>query len=310
MSEQRINLQGAVDLAALAASRKAQEQRQAQLNATDGQPDSQQQNQPTSIIDVSMERFEEDVLKQSLVVPVVLIFGTARSDMSLQLTQTLEKLARDDQGSWVLGKIDVDSAAQLVTAFQIQAVPTVFAVIGGQPVPLFQGAIAEHKIREVIDAVLAQAKQLGLSGHTDTAEPTQEQPLDPRLEKAQQAMDDGEWNQAVVAYQELLSENPNDSIAKIGLLNVQLFARVDGVDFDQAISTTDQSIESQLLAADCEFMMNDWNGAFSRLINVIGSSSSGDRDVAKARLFELFDIAGPNDSAVLKARTALSNALF
>lgn len=313
MNEQRINLQGAVDLAALAATRKVQEQREAIVSQQkDDSSNGTPQESVQTVIDVTVETFESEVLQRSLVVPLLLVFWTDRSDQSVQLSATLEKLSREDQGLWMLGRVNVDTQQQLISAFQVQSVPVAFAVIGGQPVPLFQGVAPEHKLREVIDAVLAQAQQLGLPGRTTAPAESEidETPLDPRLERAQQAMDEGNWSDAVEAYQELLKENPQDSIARIGLLNVELFARVDGVDFDQAISTNDNSLDAQLLAADCEFILNDWNSAFARLISVVKAHSGADRDKARDRLLQLFDIAGPHDASVLQARTALSNALF
>ena len=163
---------------------------------------------------------------------------------------------------------------------------------------------------EVVDAVVAQGQQLGLPGNGEPQAQTEEAPLDPRLERAQQAIDDGNWDEAISAYQELLKENPKDVIASIGLLNAQLFARVDGVDFDQAISSAGDAVESQLLAADCEFMMNDWDASFNRLIEFIRFNSGAPRDLARERLLQLFEIAGPHDEAVIRGRSALTSALF
>jgi putative thioredoxin len=130
------------------------------------------------------------------------------------------------------------------------------------------------------------------------------------LAKAQNAIDEGNWDEAIAAYQELIEVNPSDSLARIGLLNVELFKRLDGVDFDATLANAPRSVEAQLLAADCEFMLNDWSSAFSRLILVVRDSSGADRDLAKVRLLELFEIAGPHDAAVVKARIDLTSALF
>ena len=307
VNEQRINLQGAVDLGALAASRKAQEQRQAQQEANSSATASVNK---ALIVDVTVANFEADVLQKSGAIPVVLVFTSPRSAASTQLTATFEKLVRDDNGLWVLAIVDVDATPEIAAPFQVQAVPTVFALVSGQPVPLFQGAPPEHKIREVLDAVITQAKQMGLSDLADAEVEKEEPPLDPKLEQAQQAIDEGDWQNAIASYEELLKENPRDSLARIGLLNVQLFARVDGVDFEQAINTSDQSVEAQLLAADCEFMSNEWEGAFNRLIECIVNNTGDVRNQVRDRLLELFDIVGPNDAAVIKGRTALANALF
>ena len=225
----------------------------------------------------------------------------------------LEQLALEYNGKFVLAKIDVDAEPQISAAFQVQSIPTVFVAIGGQVAPLFQGAQPYPQVKQVIDAVLEQAKQLGVSGNIagDQAEESEAPVIsDPRFDTAEMAIEQGDWDGAIAAYQLVLASTPNDAIAKIGLLNVQLLKRMDGVDFEQAMNTSATDIESQMKAADAQFLMNDFAGAFSRLIELVKVTSGKERDQVRDRLVELFDIAGPADPAVVRGRTALANALF
>lgn len=302
------NLQGAVDLGALAAAREAQS-KAAQVEAT-------KQANPIAaqvIIDVTTPEFENLVIKQSSTVPVVIDLWATWCGPCKQLSPVLEQLALEYNGKFVLAKIDVDAEPQISAAFQVQSIPTVFVAIGGQVAPLFQGAQPYPQVKQVIDAVLEQAKQLGVSGNVagDQVEESQTPTIsDPRFDAAEMALEQGDWDGAIAAYQLVLASTPNDAIAKIGLLNVQLLKRMDGVDFEVAMNTSSSDLEPQLTAADAQFLMNDFAGAFSRLIELVKTTSGKEREQVRDRLLELFEIAGPTDPAVVRGRTALANALF
>lgn len=113
-----------------------------------------------------------------------------------------------------------------------------------------------------------------------------------------------------MAYQQVLASTPNDPIAKIGLLNVQLLKRMDGIDLEGALKASSDDLDSQLVAADAQFLMNDFDGSFNRLIEIIKVNSGKERDLVRDRLIGLFEIAGPAEPAVVRGRTALANALF
>lgn len=308
VSQNSMNLQGAIDLGAVAAAREA-EAKAAQVQAT-------KESNPISeklIIDVTTADFEQLVIKQSANVPVVIDLWASWCGPCKQLSPVLEQLALEYNGKFVLAKIDVDAEPQISAAFQVQSIPTVFVAIGGQVAPLFQGAQPYPQVKQVIDAVLEQAKQLGVTGLVEgaTGEVAEAEAVsDPRFDAAESALEQGDWDGAIAAYQQVLAATPNDAIAKIGMLNVQLLKRTDGIDFEQAVNTSNTDIESQLKAADAQFMMNDFTGAFNRLIELVKNNQGKEREQVRDRLLELFDIAGPTDPAVIKARTDLANALF
>lgn len=254
-----------------------------------------------AIIDVTTEHFEQQVIVASQSVPVVIDLWADWCGPCKQLTPVLEKLAREYNGRFILAKVNVDLEQQIAAAFQVQSIPAVFVAMKGQVAPLFQGAVAEPQARQVIDAVLAEY---------EGASPAPEPMSDPRFDAAEQAIDAGDWSAAEAAYREVLKETSNDPIAKIGLLNVSLMARTDGKDLQAAIESATDSLDDQLLAADAEFMMNDIEGAFTRVISVIRDSQGEDRAQARTRLLEYFDILGPTDPRVINGRTQLANALF
>jgi putative thioredoxin len=135
-------------------------------------------------------------------------------------------------------------------------------------------------------------------------------PSDPRFDAAEAALESGDWNAAAAAYKEILSVTPGDAIAKIGLLNVNLLQRTDGRDLATDIENLKLETDSVLRAADATFMSGNFADAFELLIEHLRNVTGAERDQVRERVLELFEIAGPADPAVVKARIALTNALF
>jgi putative thioredoxin len=308
-----MNMQGAIDLGAIAAAREAAQKAKEVQVTKESNPLTEK-----VILDVTTANFETLVIKQSAAVPVVIDLWATWCGPCKQLSPILEQLALEYNGKFVLAKVDVDAEPQISAAFQVQSIPSVFVAIGGQVAPLFQAAQPLPQVKQIIDAVLEQAAKLGVAGNVsgndisgnEMPQMVTEPSSDPRFDAAESALELGDWDLAITAYQELLSATPNDAIAKIGLLNVQLLKRMDGVDFATAISTSNNAIDSQLIAADAQFLMNDLAGSFSRLIELIRTNTGKDRDIVRDRLVELFEIAGATNPAVISGRTALANALF
>jgi putative thioredoxin len=307
-----MNLQGAIDLGAVAAAREAQ--------AKAAQAAAQRAADPVAsnlIIDVTTASFEADVITQSMSVPVVVDLWATWCEPCKQLSPILEKLALEYDGRWILAKVDVDAEQQIAAAFQVQSIPTVYVVIGGQVAPMFQGAMPESQVRQVLEAVLAEAEKAGITGRVATSDQsdgeeiqTMQPPSDPRFDAAEAALELGDWSKAIDAYKEILSVTPGDAIAKIGLLNVNLLQRTDGRDLAQDIEKMTIETDAVLRAADATFLMGDFADAFALLIEHLKNVTGAQRDQTRERTLELFEIAGPTDPAVVKARIALTNALF
>jgi len=288
-----IPLRGAVDLSALAQQRQAQQRRDAVMG-----------DAPTGVVvDVTEATFQAEVIDRSQTVPVVLDLWAEWCGPCKALSPVLETLAAEYGGRFVLAKVDVDAEQRIAAAFQVQSIPSVFAVVGGQPVPLFQGALPEPQIRQYLDELLKVAAQAGVTGTVeagapaDEAEPVEET-VDPRFEAAFDAIEAGDWAAAEAAYQQVLDSEPANADAVAGVAMCRLQQRLE------------TSVESEALrSADEAAARNDWTSAFDVLLAEIKATSGDERDAARARLLELFAMAGEIPE-VAKARIGLANALF
>ncbi|WP_164519883.1 co-chaperone YbbN [Flaviflexus salsibiostraticola] len=310
MTQSPLNIRGAVDLSALAPA-KHQERLKEQTTNEDGV-----QIIPGPLVrDVTVEALQE-FLELSLHVPLVIVFRSDRSQGSLELARTLTDLVRDLNGTIGLGIVDADNAPEIVQAFQIQALPTTVAVLGGNPVPLFQGTAAPEDASKALDSVLQAAQQLGVLGRLDGDENGRlpEPELPPHVKEARAALDRGDLEAAHAAYTKAIKENPGDDESKLALSQVELFQRItdrDPQEVLQAASTAPLTdVDAHLLAADVEVMARMPESAFARLLDVIRTVSGDERDRARLRLIDLFGIVGIHDPVVSEARKQLASALM
>lgn len=298
-------LAGAVDLAAVkarseAAARAAQSPAPAAGNY---------------VVEVTEATFQTDVIDRSFQVPVLIDLWADWCQPCKQLSPILERLATEAAGSWVLAKIDTEANPRIAQALQVQSIPTVYAVIGGQLVPGFQGALPEPQVREFVDAVLKAAEQANLTGAPSGDAPgasADEPPADPRFDAAEQALADGDYAAAAQRYQAILDAEPANDDAKLALRQVGLLQRVEALD-DSVVARADAApddIDAQLAAADYALAGGDVDAAFTRLLTALKRTRGDERDALRDRLVDYFEMLGPDEPRVASARRVLAMALF
>ncbi len=255
---------------------------------------------------VTKENLATDFVELSMTKPVVLLCWTTRAPHSLDTLAILDKLSKEDEGKWELGSVDVDSAPEVAGALQARTVPYAVALIGGQPIPLFEEAMTESDIKSVIAKLLTIAAEQGVGE-------APEEKLEPEEAEALAALEAGDLLAAEDAYKRFLARKPQDPYAKLGLAHTQLQLRIVGVDLAAAIAdaqTHPTDIDRALLAADVEVATGSVEPAFIRLLALVKSTSGEERTRVKDRLLELFSLVDPADPRVIKARAELANALF
>lgn len=305
-----LNIRGAVDLSALAPA-KEQERMKAQTTNENGE-----QVIPGPFVrDVTMESVQS-FLELSLHVPLVVVFTSPRSEGSLALAKTLESQILSRGGAIGLGFVDADSSPEIAQAFQVQAVPTTLAVLGGNPVPLFQGTMDDADVAKALDSVLQAAEQLSVHGRLDGDEDGSlpEPELPPHVKEANEALSAGDFDKAHAAYTKALKENPGDEVAKVELARVELLQRVQGYDVQSIMSTAKDAdltdVDLHLQASDIEVAASRPESAFGRLLAVIRATSGDDREKARERIVALFNIVGVHDPLVTEVRKQLASALM
>jgi len=283
---QSIFTRGAVDLGALSAARPETPP------AADAAPVSRAGAIPV----VTEATFQQLVVERSMSIPVVLEFVAGEQYPG---DPALERFAAD--GTFALVRSDIQESQRIAQALRIQSLPTIFAFVGGQPIDGLPGQLPEAQLRQWLDAVLrASGAEV-------------EEPEDPRLAEADEALIMGDLESAERAYQKILNETPRDAAAEAGLAAVALAKRVAGVDPAGAVAAADAApddIEAQLRAADVEAYSGNAERGYTRLIGLVRRVFGDDRERVRQHLVSLFAVAGPDDPAVTTARRKLASALF
>jgi putative thioredoxin len=318
---------GAVDLGARQAAVQRRQQA-AQTTASDGDGDGVPAGGPVSgyVFDVTEETFNNDVALRSRTTPVIVDLWAEWCAPCKQLSPVLEKLASEAAGAWVLAKIDVDANPRLAQAFQAQSIPMVVAVVGGQMVDAFLGAMPEAQVKQWIAQIMGVAEQLGVSaagaapapGEGEAGEPGEPgdefDALPPNLAAARDAMETGDLDGAARALEKALADVPADGLAKSWLAQVNLMRRVsaaaDPSAAAAAAAAAPDDVDAQLLVADFAMASGDADAAFDRVLGLVKRTSGAERNTARLHLLDLFEVLPPDDDRVKQARRQLTLLLF
>jgi putative thioredoxin len=315
-SPRDFSMYGAIDLGARqAAAQRRQQAARAASAAGAGDGEAAGGPPPEFIIDVTEDTFNNDVALRSRTTPVIVDLWAEWCGPCKQLSPVLEKLAQEAAGAWVLAKVDVDANPRLAQAFQAQSIPMVVAIIGGQMVDAFLGAMPEAQVRQWLTQVLSVAEQLGVEPAPGNGEEQAETAdnLPPALSAARDAMEAGDLDGAARALEKALADFPADGLAKSWLAQVNLMRRVssyDPVTVTREAAARPDDIEAQLRVADFEMASGDAEQAFDRILAVIRRTSGDERNTARLHLLDLFEVLAPDDERLKKARTQLTLLLF
>ena len=242
----------------------------------------------------------QDVMSTSQAVPVIMVMWSPRSLESKPTLAMLEEIAREQAGTFQLVEVDIDKAPAIAQAFQIQGVPTVVALVGGRPVPLFQGAAAKEQVLPIVTQVLEAAAQMGITARIAVAAEDTVAPTPPEHEAPLAAEDAGNLDEAIAGWEKVIELNPRDEAAKSHLSRVRFAARAYG----------EQNTDDPAARADALFAAGDAAGAFDVLLDLLAATKDDEeRDALRLRLLDLFRVAGSTPE-VSKARTRLAMLLM
>lgn len=287
------------------------------------------------VVDVTAENFQA-LAQQSMQHPVIIAVWAGSQPASLAPVAALARAVRKQEGRVLLGVADLDVApeigqvfAQLSQQAAQQGQPgqvLAAAFVQGQPIPIppvVEDAMAEEILQQIVQISVQNGVAGRVAGYDpnasgglppeDTDAVPQQEQLSPLHQLAYDAIDQGDYEGALAAFDQALADDPADEEARLARGQVKLMQRTQGADLQTARDAAAQNpadVHAQLTVADLDALGGHVDDAFARLIDVVKATSGDERNTVREHLIELFDVVGSSDPRVKKARTALMSALY
>src|SRR4051794_23885152 len=261
-------------------------------------------SEATNVVDVTDATFEQQVLQESKTRPVVVDLWADWCGPCKTLGPVLERAAEEQDGKFLLAKLDVDANQMTAAQFGVQSIPTVVAFKDGQPVDGFVGALPEPHVKEWISGLL----------------PTE---ADEAAAEGEHEVETGDVAGAEKRFREALVEDPNNVPAAVGLGNILL----DRGDTEQPRKL----VEPLLPDPEAERVMagirvREWGKdqepgtlASAKRLAARGRwrealdgmlAALGDDENAREAMVDAFAVLGEDSELAKEYRGRLANALF
>ncbi|QIW16594.1 co-chaperone YbbN [Pasteurellaceae bacterium RH1A] len=111
------------------------------------------------IVQVTENNFRE-VLDQTATRPVVFHFSSPRDPASLEMDALFRRLADEYAHQFILALVNCDEQPMIAAQFRIQAVPTSYFFLEGQPVDAISGPLPEQELRIRLANILPKEDEL------------------------------------------------------------------------------------------------------------------------------------------------------
>ncbi len=259
----------------------------------------------------------QTLLQHAASVPLIIHLAAPSHPASNQIDAVLQPAIDARAGRMVMGRINTERHPELLQMFGVPSAPMVIALMGQQALPLFNEAVSADQLEQLLNEINASAVQAGLASTVpplvEATDAEGQAVLPPLHQEAADALQAGDYNAAIAAYDKALAENPQDDQAISGKAQVALMQRTADVDAQQVRANAadrPDDVDAQIAVADLDLYGGHVQDAFDRLVSFIARSAGDDKDTARQHLLELYTVVGDQDERVSASRRKLAAALF
>ncbi|MEI8018236.1 MAG: tetratricopeptide repeat protein [Schlesneria sp.] len=280
------------------------------------------------VINVTRATFQQDVVQKSMELPVVIDFWAPWCNPCLKLAPILEALAVEMAGKFILAKVNTDEQPEIAQAFRVESLPTVFALVEGQPVDQFTGLLTAEQAREWVMRLLPSPAQLLAREAMELAE-TDPKAAESKFREALVLAPDEDSLKvclvSVVLKQGRLDECASmiEELEKRGFLEPEAerlkseldvrrsAAEVGGVDIARKAAEADPTnLHLQIQLADAYAASQQHRKALELCLKVVQEDFGDARAEAKTTMVKIFDMLGPASELTGEYRRKLATALY
>jgi putative thioredoxin len=274
---------------------------------------------------VTEDTFDADVVEPSRRVPVLVDFWAPWCGPCRTLGPSLDRLADEHQGAFLVAKVNVDENPSLAAEFAIRSIPAVKVISEGEIVDEFVGALPEPTLRQFVRRLLpSEADRLAEEGLA----------AEPKDAAAAEAL-----------YRKALEIDPNQPRARLGVGRLLASSNVEEAlaELDRVLPGTPEREEADRLAArlrlanengagvaelrarveanpaDLEARLHlaralaaaqEYEAALTHLLDVVKRDRNYGEDAGRKAMLDIFNLLGARHPVVERYRGELAKVLY